>query len=92
MPTRIIFYYSSDGATWSNAVKLGTDDFVIRGLATLGRAVYAANDEGLYQVGDGDLVMGITPWGSWTNDDIRMLEHEGALYIPVNGRISALLG
>lgn len=80
-------HYTSDGSTWGDAIKLGTNDYVVRGLAGLDRSPYAANDEGFFMVGEGDLVMGLFPWGAWSDNQIRMLSHQGAIYIPSNGRI-----
>ncbi|MFN8468589.1 MAG: hypothetical protein U0X20_23725 [Caldilineaceae bacterium] len=80
-------YYSGDGSAWSEAVRIGSTDYLVRGMVGLGRDMYCANDEGLFQVTDGDLVMGITPWGTKASGQVRMVNHQNALYIPISGRV-----
>lgn len=85
-------YYSGDGTTWSDAIKVGSDDYLVRGLAGLETGIHAATDEGLFYVGDGDIVFGITPWGTRAIGEIRMINHQSALCIPISGRIWRLSG
>ncbi|MBP8291371.1 MAG: hypothetical protein KAX65_01285, partial [Caldilineaceae bacterium] len=80
-------YYSADGSTWTGPIAIGGDDYRVRGLAGLERTVYAATDEGLFYVGDGDITIGITPWGTLTNEELRAINYEGAILVPVAGRV-----
>ena len=80
-------YYSADGATWTGPVAIGGDDYRVRGLAGLERTVYVATDEGLFYVGDGDITIGISPWGTLVESAVRAVNYEGALCLPVAGRI-----
>lgn len=80
-------YYSADGAAWSGPIVIGGDDYKVRGMAGLEKTVYVATDEGLFYVGDGDITIGITPWGTLVDSKTRMVNYEGALIIPVGGRV-----
>lgn len=80
-------YYTADGSTWTGPVAIGGDDYKVRGLAGLERTVYAATDEGLFYVGDGDITIGISPWGTLVPNQIRAVNYEGALCMPVAGRV-----
>lgn len=85
-------YYSNDGSTWSTAIKIGSDDYLVRGMAGLETGIHAATDEGLFFVGDGDIVFGITPWGTRAVNEVRMLNHQSALCVPIAGRIWRMSG
>lgn len=80
-------YYSADGSTWTGPIAIGGDDYRVRGLAGMERTVYAATDEGLFWVGDGDITIGISPWGTLVEEQIRAVNYEGAICLPVAGRV-----
>lgn len=82
-------WYSTDGTTWtaiSNDV--GPSDYRIRGMVGFGQYLYVATDEALYYVAPGDVAVGLFPWSTIDERNGRgMVVHQGALYIPVAGRI-----
>lgn len=80
-------YYSADGSTWTGPIVIGGDDYKVRGMAGLESTVYVATDEGLFYVGAGDIVIGITPWGTLVDSEVRAVNYEGALCLPVAGRV-----
>jgi hypothetical protein len=80
-------YYSADGAAWTGPITIGGDDYRVRGMMGADRTVYVATDEGLFYVGDGDIVIGITPWGTLVDHEVRGVNYEGALCLPVAGRV-----
>lgn len=82
-------WYSTDGATWTAiANDVGPNDYRIRGLAGFGQYLYVATDEALYYVAPGDTAVGLFPWSTIDERNGRgMVVHQGALYIPVAGRI-----
>ena len=82
-------YYSNDGTTWVEiADRIGPPDYDINGMAGMGQYLYVATDEALYYVAPGDVAVGLFPWGTIDPDNGRgMVAHQGALYIPVAGRI-----
>jgi hypothetical protein len=57
-------------------------------MAGFGQYLYVATDEALYYVAPGDQVVGLFPWSTIDERNGRgMVVHQGALYIPVAGRI-----
>lgn len=82
-------WYSTDGSAWtaiSNDV--GPSDYRIRGMVGFGQYLYVATDEALYYVAPGDVAVGLFPWSTIDERNGRgMVVHQGALYIPVAGRI-----
>ncbi len=80
-------YYSADGSTWTGPIAIGGDDYRVRGMAGMERTVYVATDEGLFWVGDGDITIGISPWGTLVEEQVRAVNYEGAICLPVAGRV-----
>lgn len=82
-------WYSADGTTWTEvAGGIGGSDFRIRGLAGLGANMYVCTDEALYSIYPGDVVVGVFPWGTVSDQNGKgMISHQGALYIPAQGRL-----
>lgn len=82
-------WYSTDGSTWTAiANDVGPSDYRIRGMAGLGQYLYVATDEALYYVAPGDVAVGLFPWSTIDEGNgVGMVVHQGALYIPVAGRI-----
>ncbi len=84
-------YYTTDGATWTGPIEVGPDEILVRGMAARGQDndLYVACDDGLYVLLGGDIVSGLTPWGSpETTNGRGTIHHGGDAYIPVaNGLI-----
>jgi hypothetical protein len=82
-------WYSTDGSAWTAiANDVGTSDYRIRGMVGFGQYLYVATDEALYYVAPGDVAVGLFPWSTIDERNGRgMVVHQGALYIPVAGRI-----
>lgn len=77
-------WYSTDGSTWVGPLQIGPDGFSVRGMAGLGDDMYCSTDEGLYRVGMGDLVFGVTRWNSENSlNGKNMIHHQGSIFIPV---------
>ena len=81
-------YYTADGTTWEGPIEVPSDAYQIRGLAAMGDYMHMATDEGLYYLAPGDIVKGVTRWGTIDSENGRnMVHHNGNLYIPVDNRI-----
>jgi hypothetical protein len=82
-------WYSTDGTTWTAITNdVGPSDYRIRGMAGFGQYLYVATDEALYYVAPGDVAVGLFPWSTIDEGNgVGMVVHQGALYIPVAGRI-----
>lgn len=82
-------WYSTDGSTWTAiANDVGPSDYRIRGMAGFGQYLYVATDEALYYVAPGDVAVGLFPWSTVDErNGVGMAVHQGALYIPVAGRV-----
>jgi hypothetical protein len=82
-------WYSTDGTTWTAITNdVGPSDYRIRGMAGFGQYLYVATDEALYYVAPGDVAVGLFPWSTIDKrNGAGMVVHQGALYIPVAGRI-----
>lgn len=77
-------YYTADGSTWTGPFAVGPDDYEIRGMAGLEEDVIIATDEGLYRLGLGDIVWGITPFGTIdSSNGVGTKHYQGAVYVPV---------
>ncbi len=77
-------WYTGDGSTWTGPIQCGPTGHVVRGMAGLGDDMYVSTDEGLYRVGAGDAVRGVTRWNTISSTNgVGMIHHQGAIYIPV---------
>ncbi len=87
--------YSEDGTTWEPSTTFGDPIYVsdtsepVTGMCGMGEYMYASTKAGLVVILPGDFAKGVIPWGSAdSNNGTSMVNHEGALYIVVNGRVS----
>ena len=82
-------WYSTDGSTWTAITNdVGPSDYRIRGMVGFGQYLYVATDEALYYVAPADIAVGLFPWSTVDErNGVGMVVHQGALYIPVAGRI-----
>lgn len=81
-------WYSGDGATWEGPFEVGPAGVNVTGLAGLGEYLYIATEDGLYYLAPGDFVVGIAPFPALdAANGARMINHNGALYIPMRNRI-----
>lgn len=79
-------YYTNDLATWSSAIEVCPQGFLINGFQGQQDYLYCACDDGLYYVGFGDQVKNVTDWGQLNPTEkfgASMVNWQGALYIPV---------
>lgn len=77
-------WYTGDGSTWSGPFQIGPDGYEVTGMAGLGDDMYVSTDEGLYRVGAGNKVYGVTRWNQIDpNNGKGMIHHQGAIFIPV---------
>lgn len=83
-------YYSNDLTTWSSAIEVCPQGFLINGFQGQQDYLYCACDDGLYYVGFGDQVRNVTDWGQLNPTEkfgASMVNWQGALYIPVGAGI-----
>lgn len=81
-------YYSADGSNWEGPFQVGSDEFVITGMAGMGDSLFVGTAEALYRFAPGDVVEGITTWGSLNDTNgTNMVNFQGAIYATVNGRV-----
>lgn len=81
-------YFSADGSTWTGPFAVGSDEFDITGMAGMGDSLYVATAEALYRFAPGNVVEGVTTWGSPDETNgLHMVNYQGALYATVNGRV-----
>jgi hypothetical protein len=82
-------YRSGDGVSWDGPFPIGSDQYNITGMAGMGDSLYVATAEALYRFAPGDIVDGVTTWGNIDATNGKgMINHAGALYIPIRGRIA----
>lgn len=82
----------TNGVDWAGPFAFGPENgYQIRGMVGLGELLYVSTDDGLWVLKPGDTVEGILqwPWVSATNG-LRMVGHQGALFIPMKNRIFML--
>lgn len=80
--------YSADGSTWSSFFTVGGDESYITGMAGMGDSLYVATTEALYRFAPGDVVEGVTTWGSLDESNgSSMINYQGSIYVVVNGRV-----
>jgi hypothetical protein len=80
-------YYSADGSAWTGPFEVGSS-YVITGMAGMGDSLYVATSEALYRFAPGDVVEGVTTWGSLDPlNGKHLVNYQGALYTVVNGRV-----
>lgn len=92
-------YYSSDGATWSDAIAVGAGSSLIRDICNLGGDTYVATDDGLYLIAPGDQAVPATEWpvrtlgttntatNVYPSNPIRMANWQGSLYIAMRNTL-----
>lgn len=81
-------WYTGDGSTWTGPLEVGPSGVEVTGMAGLGEYLYIATDDGLYYLAPGDFVVGIAPFPTLSSaNGARMVNHNGALYIPMKNRI-----
>lgn len=86
--------YSDDATTWEptttfgSPINVGSSDSPIMGMCGMGESLFVSTAEGLHQIMPGDFAVGKAPWSGLTyNNGSTMVNHDGALYIIVNGRV-----
>lgn len=87
--------YTEDGSTWEPTASSGSPVTVtdtsdrVTGMCGMGNKTYVATTAGLVPVHEGDIITAGHTWGSLhAQNGMRMVEHEGSIYICVNGRVT----
>lgn len=84
-------YYSADGSTWSSAITIPDSSAGWTGMAGMGDVVYVATTEGLYYIAPGDVLVGVTRWGSVrSTNGTRLSHHQGSLYCILDGGVAQI--
>lgn len=82
-------YLSADGASWSGPYEVGSDEFVITGMAGMGDSLYVATAEALYRFAPGNVVEGVTTWGSLdATNGTCMVNYAGSIFVTIGGRVA----
>ena len=85
-----VYYTNATGGVWSTpAIQVGEASEPITGMAGMGDVdLYCAKTDGLYYIGTGDFVFGVTPWPTRDADYGKgMIHHAGDLYIPLGASL-----